>query len=123
MRRIAAVIAAVVALAIAAQPAWAFEGKFEGKASFLVGNRYCPVQGPALTVEIKRDGTVAGDVRTQNKATALTGAVAADGKLNASYKGPTDNEVVSIEGLLTDTHLEGFSQSASCKYKISLDRQ
>jgi hypothetical protein len=114
-------IGAVIALAVAALPAWAFEGKFEGKASFVVGNRYCPVQGPVLTVEIKRDGSVAGDVRTQNKAAALSGAVAADGKLSASYKGPTDNEVVNIEGLLSDKHLEGFTQSASCRYKISFD--
>jgi hypothetical protein len=116
-------IVGVIALTIAALPAAAFEGKFEGQTSFVVGNRYCPIHGPALKLEITRDGKVVGDALVQSKAVGFSGTVAADGKLNASYKAPTDSEVVTIEGLLTDTHLEGVSQSGSCRYKISLDRQ
>jgi uncharacterized protein YdeI (BOF family) len=113
----------VVALTLAALPVAAFEGKFAGQTSFVVGNRYCPIHGPALKLEIMRDGKVIGDALVQSKAVGFNGTVAADGKLNVTYKAPTDNEIVTIEGLLTDTHLEGFSQSGSCRYKISLDRQ
>jgi hypothetical protein len=113
---------AFVAIMIAAVPAWAFEGHFEGQASFVVGNRYCPTQGPALKFEVKNDGTVVGGVRTQSKAAAFNGTIAADGKLSASYKAATDSDIVNIEATLSDKHLEGFTQSASCRYKISFDR-
>jgi hypothetical protein len=114
---------AFIGVVIAAMPAWAFEGNFEGRASFVVGNRFCPTQGPALKFEIKNDGTVVGGVRTQSKAATFNGTVAANGTLSASYKAATDSDVVNIEALLTDKHLEGFTQSASCRYKISLDRE
>ncbi|HLY79091.1 MAG TPA: hypothetical protein VKQ70_06935 [Caulobacteraceae bacterium] len=112
----------VFAIMFAAMPASAFEGHFEGQASFVVGNRYCPVQGPALKFEVKNDGSVVGGVRTQSKAAAFNGTVGPDGKLSATYKAATDSDVVTIEATLSDKHLEGFTQSASCKYKISFDR-
>jgi hypothetical protein len=112
-----------IALPLIAWPAWAADGHFEGQASFVVGNRFCPVQGPALKFDIKPDGTVAGDVKTQNKDVALNGTVAPDGKLTASYKGVSDAEVVKIEGTVTADRLEGFTQSASCRYKLSFARQ
>jgi hypothetical protein len=112
----------VIAVMLAATPAVAFEGQFEGRASFVVGNRYCPTQGPALKFEVKSDGTVVGGVRTQSKAAAFNGTVGPDGKLSASYKAATDSDVVNIEAVLSDKHLEGFTQSANCRYKISFDR-
>jgi hypothetical protein len=113
-----------IALPLIAWPVWAAaDSLFEGQATFMVGNRYCPVQGPALKFDIKADGTVAGDVKTQNKNVALNGTVAPDGKLTASYKGASDADVVKIEGTVTADRLEGFSQSASCRYKLSFTRQ
>ncbi len=113
----------VVSLTLAALPAWAFDGHYEGQATFQVGNRFCPTQGPAIKFDISPDGTVTGGVRTQNNAVPFSGAVASDGKLTASYKAGTDVNVVNIEATLADKHLEGFTQSASCRYKISFDRQ
>jgi len=112
-----------IALPLVAWPAWAADGHFEGQATFVVGNRYCPVQGPALKFDIKPDGTVAGDVKTQNKDVAFNGTVAADGKLTASYKGATDADVVNVEATVTGERLEGFTQSQSCRYKISFDKK
>jgi hypothetical protein len=111
----------VIVVVFTAIQAWAFEGNFEGQTSFVVGNRFCPTQGPALKFEVKNDGTVVGGVRTQSKAAAFNGTVAADGKLSATYKAATDSDVVNIEATLSDKHLEGFTQSASCRYKISFD--
>ena len=51
------------------------------------------------------------------------GSVGPDGKLVATYKAATDTEPVNIEAMLTDQTLEGFTQSPSCKYKISFTRQ
>ena len=114
----------VIALALAAVPVWAAEaGHFEGQATFLVGNKFCPTQGPALKFDIGQDGNVVGGVRTQSKAVAFNGTVTPDGKLTASYKASTDNDVVSVEAVVTDQHLEGFTQSASCRYKISFDKK
>ena len=49
----------MIALALLATPAWAAEaGHFEGQATFVVGNRFCPTQGPALKFDINQDGTV-----------------------------------------------------------------
>jgi hypothetical protein len=107
----------------AAMPAWGFEGHYEGQAKFVIGNRFCPTQGPALKFEVAKDGSVVGGVRTQTKAVPFNGTVSPDGKLNASYKASVDSDVVTIEGLITERHLEGFTQSASCRYKISFDRQ
>jgi hypothetical protein len=116
-----AILGAVIVLA--ALPAWGFEGRYEGQATFVVGNRFCPVQGPALKFEVSPDGKVVGGVRTQKQAVPFGGSVASDGKLTASYKAATDSEPVNIEALLTDQSLEGFTQSPSCKYKISFTRQ
>ena len=116
-----AILGAVIVLA--ALPAWGFEGRYEGQATFVVGNRFCPVQGPALKFEISADGKVAGGVRTQKQAVPLGGSVGPDGKLVATYKASTDTEPVNIEAMLTDHTLEGFTQSSSCKYKISFTRQ
>jgi hypothetical protein len=113
----------VVMLSLAALPAWSFEGHYEGDATFQVGNRFCPTQGPALKFDVRPDGTVNGGVRTQSNAVPFNGTVAADGKLTASYKAGTDANVVNIEATVTDRHLEGFTQSASCRYKLSFDRQ
>ena len=108
---------------LAALPAWGFDGHYEGQAKFVVGNRYCPTQGPALEFDVSQDGKVVGGVRTQTKAVPLSGSVGPDGKLAASYKASTDTDVVTIEAVLTDRHLEGFTQSASCRYKLSFDRR
>jgi hypothetical protein len=113
----------VIALSLAALPAWGFDGHYEGQATFQVGNRFCPTQGPALKFDINPDGSVTGGVRTQNNAVPFNGTIASDGKLSASYKAGTDVSVVAIEATLTDKHLEGFTQSASCRYKLSFDRQ
>lgn len=113
----------VVFVSFAALPAWGFDGHYEGQATFQVGNRFCPTQGPALKFDVKPDGTVSGGVRTQTKAAPFNGTVASDGKLTASYKAGTDTDVVTIEATVTDQHLEGFTQSASCRYKLSFDRQ
>jgi hypothetical protein len=110
-------------VSLAASPAVAFEGHYEGQATFQVGNRFCPTQGPALKFDVSPDGTVNGGVRTQNNAVPFSGSVAADGKLTASYKAGVDANVVAIEATVTDKHLEGFTQSASCRYKLSFDRQ
>jgi hypothetical protein len=116
-----AILGAVVVAALPAwAPAWGFEGHYEGQATFVVGNRFCPVQGPALKFEISADGKVAG---TAKQAVPLAGTVSSDGTLTATYKAPTESEPVTIEAKLTDQTLEGFSQSASCKYKISFTRQ
>ena len=104
-------------------PAWALEGRYEGEAKFVVGNRHCPVQGPAVKMDISADGKVVGGVRTQSRAVAFNGQVAPDGKLNASYKASIDSDVVTIEAMVSDQSLEGFTQSASCRYKLSLQRQ
>jgi hypothetical protein len=113
----------VIAISLAALPAWGFEGHYEGEAKFQIGNRFCPTQGPALKFDVKPDGTVIGGVRTQNNAVPFSGSVASDGKLTASYKAGTDANVVTIEAVLTDQHLEGLTQSSSCRYKLSFDRQ
>jgi hypothetical protein len=113
----------VVAMSLAALPAWGFEGHFEGQASFQVGNRFCPTQGPALKFDVKPDGSVSGGVRTQSNAVPFNGTVGSDGKLTASYKAGTDNAIVTVEAILTNEHLEGFTQSPSCRYKLSFDRQ
>ena len=114
----------VFALMLAAAPAGAVEARhFEGQATFLIGNRFCPTQGPALKFDIGQDGSVVGGVRTQSKAVAFNGTVAADGKLTASYKASTDSDVVNVEATVTDQHIEGFTQSQSCRYKISFDKK
>ncbi len=108
---------------VATAPAWAVEGRYEGEAKFVVGNRHCPVQGPAVKVEIAADGKVVGGVRTQTRAVSFGGTVAPDGKLSTSYKASVDSDTVTIEAVVNDQSLEGFTQSASCKYKLSLQRQ
>jgi hypothetical protein len=114
----------MIALALLATPAWAAEaGHFEGQATFVVGNRFCPTQGPALKFDISQDGTVTGGVRTQSKAVAFSGTVGPDGKLTASYKASTDSDVVNVEAMVTGQRLEGFTQSQSCRYKINFDKQ
>jgi hypothetical protein len=112
-----------VAVLLAALPAWGFDGHYEGQAKFVIGSRFCPTQGPALKFDIKQDGSVVGGVRTQSKATPFHGTVGPDGKLSASYKASIDADVVTIEAMLTDRHLEGFTQSANCRYKLSFDRE
>ncbi|MBV8166345.1 MAG: hypothetical protein JO021_06095 [Alphaproteobacteria bacterium] len=107
----------------ATAPAWALEGRYQGDAKFVVGNRHCPVQGPAVKVDISADGKVVGGVRTQSKAVSFNGQMAADGKLNASYKASVDSDVVTIDAVVSDQSLEGFTQSGSCRYKLSLQRQ
>jgi hypothetical protein len=112
-----------IALPLIAWPVWAAaDSLFEGQATFMVGNRYCPVQGPDLKFDIKQDGTVAGDVRTQNKAVPVTGKVGSDGKLTASYKS-LNNGDATIEATVTADRLEGFTQTGSCRYKLSFTRQ
>ena len=119
-----AILGAVVVAALlpAWAPAWGFEGRYEGQATFVTGNRFCPVQGPALKFDISQDGKVVGGVDTAKQALPFGGTVASDGKLTASYKAPTESEPVTIEATLTDQTLEGFMRSASCKYKISFTR-
>ncbi|HUA55136.1 MAG TPA: hypothetical protein VMB81_23340 [Candidatus Sulfotelmatobacter sp.] len=112
-----------VAIVLAAMPAWAYEGHYEGQATFVIGNRFCPSLGPALKFDVSQDGKVVGGVRTQTKAVPFDGTVGADGKLSASYKTTTDADVVNIQAQLTDTHLEGFTQSANCRYKLSFNRR
>ncbi len=112
------------AIVLAALPAFGFEGgNYEGRATFVVGNRNCPTQGPALNVEVGADGKVSGGVRTLSQAAPISGSVGPDGKLVASYKASAASDVVNIEALLTDSRLEGFTQSPTCRYKISLGRQ
>jgi hypothetical protein len=114
----------MIALSLLATPVWAAEtGHFEGQATFVVGNRFCPTQGPALKFDINQDGTVIGGVRTQSKAVAFNGTVGADGKLTASYKASTDSDVVTVEATVTGQRLEGFTQSQSCRYKINFEKQ
>jgi hypothetical protein len=113
----------VIAVSLVALPAWGFEGHYEGQATFQVGNRFCPTQGPSLKFDVNPNGTVVGDVRTQSHAVPFNGTVAPDGKLIASYKAATDADPVTIEATVTDKHLEGLTQSPSCRYKLSLDRQ
>ncbi len=111
-------------IVLAALPAFGFDGgHYEGQATFVIGNRNCPTQGPALKVEVSADGKVSGGVRTLSQAVPLSGSVGPDGKLVASYKASTASDVVNIEAMLTERHLEGFTQSPSCRYKISFDRQ
>lgn len=112
------------AIMLAGLPAWAIEGgHYEDQATFVVGSRHCPTQGPALKIDISQDGKVEGGVRTQTKAVPLSGSIAADGKLNAYYKASVETDVVNIEAQLTDKHLEGFTQSATCRYKLSFERR
>ena len=112
-----------LAVVVVALPAWGFEGHYEGQAKFVVGNRYCPTQGPSLKFDVSQDGKVTGGVRTQSNAVPFNGSVGPDGKLQASYKASIETDVVTIEAVLTDQHLEGFTQSTSCRYKLSFDRQ
>jgi len=123
MARMARRVIGVAALALAALPAWGFEGRYEGQATFVVGTRHCPTQGPALKFDVSQDGTVTGGVRTLSKAVPFRGTVGPDGTLAASYKASVDTDVVTIEARLTDQHLEGFTQSPSCRYKLSFDRR
>src|SRR5438477_10653004 len=111
---------AVLIIAAAAAPAWALEGRYEGEAKFVVGNRHCPIQGPAVKVDVRPDGTVVGGVRTQTRAVAFDGTIGPDGKLSTSYKASLDSDVVTIEAVVGDRPLEGFSQAASCRYQLSL---
>ncbi|SRR5258708_24506622 len=110
-------------IGLAALPAWGFEGRYEGEAKFVVGRRFCPVQGPALTFEVSQNGKVIGGAKTQNQAVPFSGTVGPDGKLTATYKAALDTDPMSIEAMLTDKLLEGFTQSPNCKYKISFERQ
>lgn len=107
---------------LVAAPASALEGRYEGEAKFVVGNRHCPVQGPALNFEIRPDGKVVGGAKTPNRAVSFGGSVAPDGRLSASYKS-AEQETVTIEATVTDQQLEGFSQAGSCRYKLSFQRQ
>jgi hypothetical protein len=110
-------------LAAAVSPAFALEGRYEGEAKLVVGNRHCPVQGPAVKIDIQANGKVVGGVRTQTRAVSFDGTLAPDGKLSASYKASVDSDLVTIEAVVNDTSLEGFTQSASCRYKLSFQRQ
>jgi hypothetical protein len=116
-------LALAVLLVTVTSPAWALEGRYEGEAKFVVGNRHCPVQGPAVKLDISADGKVVGGVRTQSKAVAFGGTLAPDGKLSTSYKASVDSDTVMIEATVNDQTVEGYTQSASCKYKLSLQRQ
>src|SRR3954454_9952534 len=106
-----------VLLVAAASPAWALEGHYEGEAKFVVGKRHCPVQGPAVKVDIRPDGKVVGGVRTQTKAVSFDGTIGPDGTLTATYKASVDADMVTIEATVNDQIVEGYTQSASCKYK------
>ena len=112
-----------ITLLMIAAPAWSFDGKYEGQATFVIGNRYCPTQGPALKFEVSQDGKVVGGVRTQIKAVPFNGPVGPDGKLNASYKASADSDQVTIDAVVSDARIEGFTQSPSCRYKISFARE
>jgi hypothetical protein len=116
-------LALALFLTLTALPAWALEGRFEGEGKFVVGNRHCPTQGPALKFDVRPDGKVVGGVRTQTRAVSFDGTVGPDGKLNATYKASVDSDTVTIEATINDTLLEGFTQSASCRYKLSFQRQ
>lgn len=111
-----------VAIVLAAMPAWGFEGHYEGQATFVIGSRFCPSLGPALKFDVSQDGKVVGGARTQSKAVPFDGTVGTDGALSASYRTTTDADIVNIKATLTDSHLEGFTQSANCRYKLSFDR-
>jgi hypothetical protein len=115
------VVPAVLLLAVTI-PAWAAEGRYAGEATFVVGTRHCPLQGPALNFDIHADGKVVGGVKNASRPLSFTGTVGPDGKLSTSYK-PSESETVSIEAVVNDQQLEGFAQSASCKYKLSFQRQ
>lgn len=113
----------VLALLLAAAgPAWALEGRYEGEAKFVVGNRHCPVQGPSLNFDIRADGRVVGGVKTSTRAVPFSGTVGPDGKLTTSYK-TAEAEMATIEAVVSDTQLEGFTQAGTCRYKLSFQRQ
>jgi hypothetical protein len=116
-------LAIALLLAAAATPAGALEGRYEGDAKFVVGNRHCPTQGPALKFDVRPDGKVVGGVRTQTRAVAFDGTIGPDGKLSATYKASVDSDTVTIEAMVNDKQLEGFTQSPSCRYKLSFERQ
>jgi hypothetical protein len=111
----------VLALSLVTTQAWSFEGRYEGQATFVIGKRLCPIDGPALKFEVNKDGRVVGGVRTPSKVVPFDATVGPDGKLSGTYK--TETDPVTIEAVLTDSHLEGFTQSPSCRYKLSFDRQ
>ncbi len=116
-------VATVVLLAIALPaPAWALEGRYEGEAKFVVGTRHCPMQGPTLNFEVHADGKVVGGVKNAAKPLSFSGTLGPDGKLTTSYK-LAESETVAIEATVTGEQLEGFAQQASCKYKLSFQRQ
>ena len=103
-------------------PAWAIEGRYEGEAKFVVGTRHCPLQGPALNFEVHADGKVVGGVKTATKPLSFSGTLGPDGKLTTSYR-IAESETVAIEATVTGEQLEGFAQQATCKYKLSFQRQ
>jgi hypothetical protein len=111
----------LAALLAVAPPAWALEGRYQGEAKFVVGNRHCPTLGPSLNFEIRADGKVVGGVKTATRAVSFDGTIGPDGKLNATYKG--DSDTVTIEAVVNDRQLEGFTQSPGCRYKLSFERQ
>jgi hypothetical protein len=118
----AALLLAVTVVLISGAPARALEGRYEGEATFVVGTRHCPLQGPALNFEIHADGKVVGGVKNAAKPLSFSGTIGPDGKLTTSYKA-ADTETVAIEATVNDRQLEGFAQQASCKYKLSFQRQ
>ena len=114
-------LALLLAIALPA-PAWALEGRYEGEATFVVGTRHCPMQGPTLNFEVHADGKVVGGVKNAAKPLSFSGTLGPDGKLTTSYK-LAESETVAIEATVTGEQLEGFAQQASCKYKLSFQRQ
>ncbi len=113
----------LAAMGAAGAPAFAFEGgRYEGEGKFVVGTRHCPLQGPALNFEVHADGKVVGGVKNAAKPLSFSGTIGPDGKLTTSYK-IADTETVAIEATVNDQQLEGFAQQASCKYKLSFQRQ
>lgn len=115
----------VVALLVllGAAPARAADVRYEGSREFVRGITSCSSQPSAISLEVGDDGGVRGEFVTTAGALRFFGTVSAAGQLLGSSRAIAGVEYTSIEGMVSDGRIDGFTQSNSCRYRLHLTRR
>jgi hypothetical protein len=108
---------------LGAAPARAADVRYEGWREFVRGVTACSSQASEISLEVGEDGGVRGEFVTTDGALRFFGTVSAAGRLLGSSRAITGVEYTSIEGMVSDGRIEGFTQSNSCRYRLHLTRR
>ena len=115
-------VVALLAL-LGAAPAHAGDARYEGLRELVRGAPSCPTQPSTVSMEIGDDGGVRGEVVTTDGALHFYGTLSAAGRLLANYRMAAGAEYTSVEGVVGDGRIDGFTQSKSCRYSLHLTRR